>query len=624
MRVIGTAGHVDHGKSTLVRCLTGMDPDRLAEEKARQLTIDLGFAWMPLDNGEMVGIVDVPGHRDFIENMLAGVGGIDAVLLVIAADEGIMPQTREHLAILDLLDIRNGLVVLSKIDAVDDPEWLALVEQDIQDVIRTTTIARAEIVRVSAHTGDGIAHLKARINTLLANLPPRPDFAQPRLSIDRVFTMSGFGTVVTGTLQGGRLHVGDEIEIQPGAIRGRIRGLQTYKQPVEIAYPGSRVAVNVSGVNRTQVTRGQVLAYPAQIAASSLVDAYFRHLPDADYALKHNAQVKVFSGAAESLAHVRLINAEIIQPGVEGWLQLRLEKPLPLVRNDRYILRYPSPPQTIGGGIIINPHPQRRWKRFQPEVIRYLETLIQGTPAERVVQAVQGYEPVKQVELQRRLDYSEAELRAAIQDALDSHLLIELDAGLYMAADSYRRIQQSMVDIVCAFHKTEPLRLGIPREELRSRLNIKSSTMNLLLSRQDSIEVKGNLLKHPAHSVRFDDHQQGQIDQLMRQMTAHLYTPPSYTEAVNMVGEEVLRALIELGEIVQVQPEVIFARTGYDKLVSGTLSLIDQHGKVDAATVRDYFGTSRKYAIGLLEYLDSFAITRREGDYRVRGSKAPG
>ncbi|MBL8165105.1 MAG: selenocysteine-specific translation elongation factor, partial [Anaerolineae bacterium] len=250
MRVIGTAGHVDHGKSTLVRKLTGIDPDRLAEEKAREMTIDLGFAWFTLPNGETLGVIDVPGHRDFIENMLAGVGGIDAVLLVIAADEGVMPQTREHLAILDLLGIEHGLIALTKVDMVDDESWLDLVEQDIRDITAPTALAQAPIIRVSAHTGIGIPALLSSLGTLLDSMPSRVDYKHPRLPIDRVFTISGFGTVVTGTLLGGSLRIGDEVEVQPGGLRGRVRGLQSYKQPVERAEPGSRAAVNISGLER--------------------------------------------------------------------------------------------------------------------------------------------------------------------------------------------------------------------------------------------------------------------------------------------------------------------------------------------------------------------------------------
>lgn len=622
MRVIGTAGHVDHGKSTLVRRLTGMDPDRLAEEKARQLTIDLGFAWLALDYGETVGIVDVPGHRDFIENMLAGVGGIDAVLLVIAADEGVMPQTREHLAILDLLDIQHGLIVLTKTDLVKDPDWLELVEQDVREVLLGTALEHAGVVQVSALDDKGISMLKAKINTLLAGLPARTDVDKPRLWIDRVFTVSGFGTVVTGTLQDGKLRIGDEIAIQPSDLRGRIRGLQSYKQSVDTAYPGSRVAVNITGIEKNDVARGQLLASPGQVTPTTLADVFFRHLSDAGRPLKHNAQVKVFCGSAESLAHVRLLDSERLEPGAEGWVQLRLDTRLPLSRNDRLVIRYPSPPQTIGGGIVVDANPVRRWRRFQPNVINRLAITLEGTPADRVLQVLNGREPLKYTDLQKQIDLNESELQAGLREALENHAALELGNGLYISVSSYNALQQDIVNAVTEFHRSEPLRLGMPREELRSRLGLKGATLNLLLSRQEDIIINSNLLKLSQHNVSFNRQQQASVDKLMHQMHADPYTPPSYTEALSVVGPDVLRALIELGEIVQVQPEVIFARDGYEKMVSGVLGLLDERGEIDTGAVRDHFNTSRKYAIGLLEHLDSVGITRRLGDNRVHGPKA--
>lgn len=622
MRVIGTAGHVDHGKSTLVRRLTGIEPDRLAEEKAREMTIDLGFAWMPAPNGETIGIVDVPGHRDFIENMLAGVGGVDAVLLVIAADEGIMPQTREHLAILDLLGIEHGLIVLTKTDLIDDPDWLDLIEQDIYEELEGTALENAAIIRVSAHSGDGIPTLNDRINALLSSLPDNTHGYQPHLSVDRVFTISGFGTVVTGTLLGGQLRVGDEIELQPGEKRGRVRSLQSYKQSVDIAQPGSRVAVNISGVEKTEATRGQKLTLPGQIYPTLMADVYFRHLPDAGRALKHNAQVKVFCGAAESLAHVRLLNDETLPPAAEGWLQLRFENPMPLIRGDRYILRYPSPAQTIGGGIVINPNPRRKWKRFQKSVITHLETLMQGTPGERLAQAAEGREPTKRLNLQKQIGYNDSEFKQALAEALHENLIVDFDGNQVIAMSSYQAIQKELTTIVTGFHTEHPLRIGVPREELRSRLGMKNTTLTLFLDSLENLITEGNIVRSAEHTLQFTKQQEQRIDRLAQQMQNTPYTPPSYAEATALVGEAVLHALIELGEIVQVQPDVIFGSAVYDEMVTEVLNIIDEHNNVDAKGLRDRFNTSRKYAIGLLEHLDSVGITRRVGDARVRGPRS--
>ncbi len=617
MRVIGTAGHVDHGKSTLVKRLTGIDPDRLAEEKAREMTIDLGFAWLTLPNGETLGIVDVPGHRDFIENMLAGVGGIDAVLLVIAADEGIMPQTREHLAIIDLLGIHNGLIVLTKIDTIDDPDWLDLVENEIRDAVSNTTLANAEIVHVSAHSGAGIPELIEKISAVLADLPLNTHYNAPRLPIDRVFTISGFGTVVTGTLLGGTLRVGDEIEIQPFSVRGRIRGLQSYKQPVEIAQPGSRVAVNVAGIEKSALERGFVLTHPRQLQPTLLVDVNFRHLKDTSRPLKHHSEAKLFAGAAESTVRVRLLNDETLPPGAEGWLQLRLEKPLALSQGDRFILRYPSPAETIGGGIVVNPQPGRRWKRFQPSVIEQLETRMRGTPAERIAQAC--HTPIKRAALQKAVGYSDNELDAAIQDALAQGILRQLPDDSYVAEWAWQGILRRIENELLTFHHAEPLRRGMPREELRSRLGLKQALLTMLLDGQNTVVAENNALRMADHEIRFSDTQQHAIHDLYEQMNAAPYTPPSYADATEIVGENVLRALIELGEIVQVQPDVIFSRQAYEEMVAELLNLIDQNGQVTAAELRNRFNTTRKYAIGLLEHLDSAGITKRAGDARVRG-----
>ncbi len=320
MRVVGTAGHVDHGKSTLVAALTGTNPDRLKEEQARQMTIELGFAWLTLPGGEEVGIVDVPGHRDFIENMLAGVGEIDATLFVIAADEGVMPQTREHLSIIDLMQVPGGLIVLTKTDLIDDPDWLDLVEGDIKQLVAGTVLENAPVLRVSARTGAGITELKAALAESLRQHPARPDLGRPRLPIDRVFSIAGFGTVVTGTLSDGHLRQGDEVEILPGGPRGRIRGLQSHKHKEEMASPGSRTAVNVSGVDVEQVTRGQALTHPGVYQPTQRLDAYFRLVRDASAPLKHSTEVKFFLGAAEVVARVRLLGTEEIAPGDEGWL----------------------------------------------------------------------------------------------------------------------------------------------------------------------------------------------------------------------------------------------------------------------------------------------------------------
>ena len=387
MRVIGTAGHVDHGKSTLVAALTGIHPDRLKEEQQREMTIELGFAWLNLPNGEEVGIVDVPGHRDFIENMLAGVGGIDAALFVVAADEGVMPQTREHLAILDILQIENGVIVLTKVDLIDDPEWLDLVEADVHQVVQTTSLANAPILRVSARSGQGLDELKLAIQSTLAQKPPRPDLNRPRLPIDRVFTIAGFGTVVTGTLVDGTLRVGDEVELLPGGLRSRVRNLQSHKKKEDMAVPGSRTAVNLAGLDVDQVQRGMLVTHPGKYQPTQRIDCHFRLLADASAPILHNSEVKFFVGASEVVARLRLLGTEQLNPGEEGWLQLELQTPVVAVRGDRYILRRPSPGETLGGGVVVDAQPTRRHKRFDAAILKKLEAYRGGSPLDVLLQA---------------------------------------------------------------------------------------------------------------------------------------------------------------------------------------------------------------------------------------------
>ena len=359
MRVIGTAGHVDHGKSTLIAALTGIHPDRLKEEQAREMTIELGFGWLTLPDGEEIGIVDVPGHRDFIENMLAGVGAIDAALLVVAVDEGVMPQTREHLAILDLLQIPAGLIVLTKTDLINDKDWLEALESDVRAAVKDTIFKDAPILRVSARTGIGLNQLKTTLAEILHRRPARPDLGRPRLPIDRVFSMSGFGTVITGTLNDGHLTVGDDIQILPSGLTGRVRGLQTHKKKEDRALPGTRTAVNISGISTDQIRRGEVLIHPDLYQVTRRLDARFHLLADASSAIQHNTEVKVFLGTAETVAALRLLGKEELQPGQEGWIQLELRDPIVAVRGDRYILRRPSPSETseVGMSSIHNRRP---------------------------------------------------------------------------------------------------------------------------------------------------------------------------------------------------------------------------------------------------------------------------
>jgi len=575
MHVIGTAGHVDHGKSTLVHALTGIDPDRLREEKEREMTIDLGFAWLTLPNGEPVGIVDVPGHRDFIENMLAGVGGIDAALFIVAADEGVMPQTREHLAILDLLGVGRGVVALTKVDVLgsmaESEEWVELVTADVSETLEGTALEGAPIVPVSARTGQGLEELLAALQEMLAQAEPRRDRGRPRLPVDRVFTISGFGTVVTGTLADGCFEVGQEVELLPQGLKARVRGLQTHKQKVERAVPGSRVAVNLSGVSKGDLQRGNVVTAPGWLRSTVLVDVQLRYLSSAQRPLRHNTQLKFFSGAAETLTHVRLLGQKTLPPGQTGWAQLRLQEPVALVKGDRFIVRLPSPPATVGGGIVVDPHPGRRHRRFHPEVLARLETLAQGSPAEILLQALERQGPTLARDLLPASGLGELAPDALAQ-LLDEDQAIALGAQtgvqrpvpgnqLLAARTWWSALTDRFSRTLASHHQKFPLRAGMGREALRSGLKLEAKVFNASMARaaiEGLIVEEGATVRLPSHAVQLGPDQQLRADALLARFRRQPHSTPSFKESVAAVGEEVLGVLIARGDLMQASPEVLF------------------------------------------------------------------
>jgi selenocysteine-specific elongation factor len=627
MRVIGTAGHVDHGKSTLIAALTGTHPDRLKEEQAREMTIELGFGWMTLPNGEEVGIVDVPGHRDFIENMLSGIGGIDAALLVIAADEGIMPQTKEHLAILDLLQIPGGLIVLTKTDLAPDPEWLELLEMDIRAAVSETVLRDAPIARVSAKTREGLDTLLTTLGKVLEEKPERLDLNRPRLPIDRVFSMSGFGTVVTGTLSDGHFAIGDEVEILPSGMKGRIRGLQTHKKKEERAVLGSRTAVNISGVNTELIQRGEVVVHPNQYQSTRRLDARFRLLKDASASVKHGDEVKFFVGASETIAILRLLGTEELLPGKEGWIQLELRDPVVTVRGDKYILRRPSPSETLGGGVIVDHQPKGRHKRFNEDTLKSLESLTQGSPSDILFEAALALHTasLKEMVEKSRLESSTAE--TALMELINNGQLVVLEDGtqtvtsntLAIAVPHWNTWSGKILQTIEAYHKQFPLRRGIPREELKSKLKLLPRIFNVIINRlitSHSITDHTRWLAKPEHEIRFDGADQVKAKDLLRMFEKNPYSTPSLKECQSEAGEEVVNALIELGELVAVSQEVLFRKKDYQALVEKVRAAIEASGEITLAEARDVLNTTRKYAQALLEYLDAIGVTVRSGDTR--------
>jgi len=614
--VVGTAGHVDHGKSTLVKALTGIDPDRLQEEKDRGMTIDLGFAWLELPSGREVSIVDVPGHERFIKNMLAGVGGIDVALLVIAADEGIMPQTEEHLAILELLRVKRAVVALTKRDLVD-ADWLELVVEDVSARLQRSTLSGAPVVVVSAVTGEGLADLLATLDRALDNTPPREDLGRPRLPIDRVFTIAGFGTVVTGTLIGGRLQAGQELEVQPGGLKARARGLQMHKHKVEVAQPGNRVAANLAGLSTDDLRRGQVVTVPGWLRPTLALDVSLRLLPAAK-PLPHNATVTFHAGSAEAVARVSLLEGDQLQPGETGWAQLRLGEPVALAKGDLFVLRTPN--ETIGGGEVVEPH-ARRHRRRQADVAEALQLLQRGSPEELVLRAVDQRELADLPAIVQRSGLPADQVRATVQALLAESRLVQVNEH-YATGASWERLTGRLLGTLSAYHQQYPLRSGMPKEELKSRVGLAARLFNQLLER---LEAAGRLVQSessvrlPEHRPAFDPAQQREAERLLEALARDRFSPPSLTDLAQELAldAELLGALVEQRQIVRVGESIAYLPDAYDEMVAKIVERIRASGSITVAEVRDLFNTSRKYSLGIMEHLDEQRITRRVGDARV-------
>jgi selenocysteine-specific elongation factor len=633
MRVIGTAGHVDHGKSTLVHALTGIDPDRLKEEKEREMTIDLGFAWLRLPSGIEASVVDVPGHEDFIRNMLAGVGGVDLALFVVAADEGVMPQTREHLAIVDLLQIRDGVVALTKCDLIDDPEWLDLVREQVREALAGSVLDHAAIIPVSARTGQGVPELLAELDRLLQKPPPRRETGRPRLPVDRVFIMPGFGTVVTGTLIDGRLQTGQEVEILPRGLKARIRGLQTHKSRIDVAVPPSRTAVNLTGVSTDQLQRGDVLTTPGWLRPTSLLDARLRLVRDALRPLPHDSTVDFFSGTAQGQARVRVLDAREVAPGEERWVQFNLSAAIPLVKGDRYIIRQISPSLTLGGGCVVDPLPQRRHRRFQPDVIQRLEQLERGTPEEVLLQELERAQPSEVSDLIGRSSLGAERAAQALTTLLAEGGVLSLapsgnvgaaalpgSAAYVMSVSGWESLRDRIAAFAGEYHQRYPLRAGCPREELKSRLDLAPRAFNEAVAKavaQGVAAETDSVVSLADHHVVMSSAQERQVATLLRAFRQNPHSPPSFAESEAIVGADVLAALIEQGKLVRVSETVLFSEAAYQTMTQAVVSHLQREGRITLAQVRDLFNTSRKYAQALLEHLDERRVTKRVGDERV-------
>lgn len=625
--VVGTAGHIDHGKTSLVKALTGTDTDRLPEEKARGITIDLGFAFLEEPDGLTVEIVDVPGHERFIKNMLAGVGGIDLAMLVIAADEGVMPQTREHFAICSLLHITGGLIVLTKTDLVE-PEWLDLVRDDVSGLTRGTFLDGAPIVAASAKTGEGIGELRAVLRDLAAKVPSRGTDQLPRLPIDRVFTIKGFGTVITGTLMAGRLRVDDRVEVFPAGLQAKIRGLQTHGRAVSESSAGQRTAVNLQGVDRAAVDRGNVLGLAGTLVPSSLVDGTLELLPDAPRPLKTRDRVRVHTGTSEVMARVLLLDRPELVPGASAFARFRLEAPLVALPGDRFVIRSYSPMVTVGGGTLLDIAPPR-FKLKAPAHLAHVRLLSEGTPDAVVEEHVRhaGGGGVRFGPLSGRVPFGPERLRGLLDHLQSNARIMAIDRDWFVHVESLTRLRGLAVGALEQFHRASPLRPGMSREELRGRVGAPDDRVfaHLLgaLEAEGLVRADRDKVRLATHGVRLTPEQQKVVDRLEQDYLAAAAAPHSPEEALTRAGlagdeeHELFQLLVEARRLVRVKESLYFHAQALDAIQAKLVAMLRERKEIGPGDIKDLLGISRKYAIPLLEFFDSRRVTTRVGERRV-------
>jgi len=615
--VVGTAGHIDHGKTALVRALTGIDTDRLPEEKARGITIDIGFAYLEEPDGLMIEIVDVPGHERFVKNMLAGVGGIDLAMLVVAADEGVMPQTREHLAICSLLHIKSGLCVLTKRDLAE-PDWIELVRDDLAALVRGTFLEGAPIVAASAKTGEGLPELRATLAGLARRVPPKASDRLPRLPIDRVFTVKGFGTVVTGTLTEGRLGVDDRVEVYPRGIQAKIRGLQAHGHPLPEARAGQRTAVNLQGVERTALERGDVVGAPGTLVASVLVDGTLELLRDAPRPLKARDRVRFHTGTSEVMARVLLLDRAELAPGESTYARFRLERRLVALPGDRFVLRSYSPIVTIGGGTLLDVSPPR-FKRKAPALFAHLGLLERGSAAEVLEEHVRhaGASGLRLDALSGRVPFGLDRLRALLEDRLAGGALLAVDRDWFLHRETRERLRADALRVLEDFHRRNPLKPGMSREELRGRAGGADERVfsHLLgvLEAEGAVRSEKDKVRLASHSLQLSPEQQKVVDRIEAEFRRAGAAPPTPEDTES----ELFQLLVADRRLIRVKEGLYFHADALRQIEGKLVALLREKKEIGPADIKDLLGISRKYAIPLLEYFDGQRVTQRVGERRV-------
>jgi len=627
--VLGTAGHVDHGKTTLVKALTGTDTDRLAEEKKRGITIELGFAHLRLPSGQLLGVIDVPGHERFIKNMVAGACGIDLVMLLVAADEGVMPQTREHFDVCRLLGISRGLVVISKCDTVEE-ELLDLVKEEISELTAGSFLAEAPVIPVSALTGAGLGDLLAALDEIAATVIEKPDSGTFRLSVDRAFVIKGFGTVVTGTVASGSLGLGEMVTIVPAGLNSRVRSLQAYGEEREQVFAGERAAINLQGLEKSEIERGEVLARPQTVLSTSMVDLYYSHLDGASAALPARTKMLVHCGTAALMGTVVVLDGREIEPGASGYVQVRLETPAVVVYGDRMVLRSFARRETVGGGIIINPCPAKHRLKEYLQLLPDLERLRAAQPADVVATLVRqaGVVGLPLARLKACLNLSAKALTKVLDELLARRELVRFDneKQLFIGGENFTGLEEQIVSLVADYHRREALRDGMAKEEVRSRLELSAPLFHALLLRltkNDRLVVDKDLLRTPGHRVRLEvdtDKLKARLLDLYRRAGLAF---PDYASLPVVLGAEeseikpLLNMLIKEGGLLKVRDGIFITPESYEKMRSLVVNFINTHGGMTTQEFKSQIDLSRKYIIPLFEYLDQRKVTARKGEARI-------
>jgi selenocysteine-specific elongation factor len=627
--ILGTAGHIDHGKTSLIKAVTGIDTDRLKEEKLRGITIELGFASLELPSGLHLGIVDVPGHEKFVKNMVAGATGIDIVVMVIAADEGVMPQTREHMEICTLLDVKHGMVVLSKMDLVDE-EWLELALEDVRDFTQGTFLDGAPIVPVSSTNGQGLEDFIKALDELSTQVPEKPPSSLFRLPIDRVFTMKGFGTVITGTLISGRVKVGEDIMIYPTGIVTKVRGIQVHNQSVTEAQAGMRTAINFQGLEKSAVNRGEILSSPEALKPSYMVDVLCHFLESNKKPLKSRTQVRFHTGTSEVLGNLILLDREELVPGDTTVAQIRLDVSVALVKDDRYVIRSYSPIRTIGGGQVLNPIPAKH-KRFKSEIVQELTDLTVIESEEIISYHIRahGDRGVSFSDLLIMSNITEKHLLNTMQGLLSKRIaiLVDKENQIYIHAESFGKLKQAMFDHLENYHKSNPLKAGMSKEELKSKLPpaMGAKLFNLVfnhLSKNNEIIQEGQTVRLAKHKVSLQVDQADSRKKIMTAYTQNGLTPPYFKDLAQTLdmstdqAKDMLKLLVDEKSLVKVKEDLYFHTEAVNTLKGKLVDFLIANEEITTPQLKEIAGVSRKYLIPLIEYFDAKNVTIRVGDVR--------